>query len=198
MTYPIIKDVPDIRKLEYLVAKDFLVRREEEHLTVKLGNDELGVPDIFVFRGENLVYSIEISSYTFGKIQDLRPNQFVNGALHINIDESSAIHDPQENPYTIWQKKIANSQRYNRYNSERMILLLHSDVMESSGELTFAILGPMSISPSMNHFMHYKSEIIPNLQEHISCQDSIVWDEIFLIDYSENIVPRNCTMHELM
>jgi len=60
-----------------------------------------------------------------------------------------------------------------------------------NGELVFASVGPGQISPSCNNFAHNRKKIISYLKKLCVKRTDSQWDEIWLIDYSEIIIPLN-------
>ncbi|MFC1750946.1 hypothetical protein ACFL2V_19310 [Pseudomonadota bacterium] len=159
---------------------------------VKLGNDNKGIPDVFIYKDEALAATVEVGGYIFTNIEDIRSHKWVDGVLHIDGAKSSKVHEDQPSPYTIIEKKIKGARIYERCNAEKLILLLHSDVRSHEGELCFASIGPMIISPSCNHFSHNRDNIIEYLRNVIGSLGNNQWDEIWLTDYTHNVMPTNC------
>jgi hypothetical protein len=190
--YPTIVDIPQGRKIEYLVSGHFSALRFDGDVTVKLGDDNEGITDAFIFSDNQLIACIELTGYIFNKIEDLPSHTLKDGVIHIDIEKCTDIHERQPHPHTIINKKINGERKYQRFNAESLILLIYSDVRIEKGQLSFASIGPMQISPSCNNFSHYRAQIIAELKEVIRCNMDNQWDEIWLIDYTESFVPKLC------
>ncbi len=186
---PILQHIPEERKIEFFVTKHFADYRFNGNVRVKLGNDEKGVPDSFIYKENELIACIELSGYIFNEIEDIRSHKLINGIFHIDIEKSTQVHIKQPPPFTLIKKKIEGKRRYERYDADLLILLIYSDVRIRNDELIFAMVGPMQISPSCNNFTHHRTEIIEGLRQVISSTESLQWDEIWLIDYTEFLPP---------
>jgi hypothetical protein len=102
------------------------------------GNDSEGIPDVFVFNEKTLIACIEVGAYVLSAIEDNQPARWVGNILVIDAEKSSAIHDTQQEPYTIVQKKLLGNRKYMRFDGADLILIIHSDVRLKDDRLMFA------------------------------------------------------------
>ncbi|MES9926069.1 MAG: hypothetical protein ABW152_18485 [Candidatus Thiodiazotropha endolucinida] len=195
--HPTIEDIPQKRETEYLVTRHFADYRFNGDVTVKLGSDEKGITDAFIYRDNQLIACIELSGYIFTNIEDLRSHALKDGISHIDLVTCTDIHEQQPPPFTIIKKKIEGKRDYERFDAKSLILLIYSDVRINNGQLSFAMIGPMQISPSCNNFSHNRVQIISELKEAIRCNADNQWDEIWLIDYTEFVKPELCKPQKL-
>ncbi len=194
--YPIIDSVPEFRLCEKLVAEHYLRHQGETNTTVCLGSDEEGVPDCFAFKSGVLHSAIELTAYVLGDIHDLRRvTQLANNYFMIDAGMSFRVHERQPHPRTLIQKKLLGERIYQRFDAKKLILLLYSDVLVRDNELSFAMLGPMNMSPSCDHFSHHREAIIEELRSTLSPDGNLQWDEVWLIDYTHNFVAENATFY---
>ena len=185
--YPTIDTVPETREIEYLVAKHFANIRYGNKSSVKLGNDEEGIPDAFIFSGNKLLAAVELSGYILAQIEDIRSHTLKDGVLHIDIGKCTEIHSKQPHPYTIIEKKIRGKRKYKKFDDADLVLLIYSDVRCRNNELVFPSIGRLQISPSCNYFAHNRLKIIEKLKKICSEQINSQWSETWLIDYGEFI-----------
>ena len=197
MDYPVSEGVNSGRQIEHAVVEHFLDVRGIVHTKLLSGDDSLGVPDVFVFDGNDLVACIEVGAYVLGDIQDHQPACWNDGTLVIDIEKSTAIHEPQPQPYTIVHKKLAGGRQYIRYPGVRLILIIHSDVRLDGDRLRFAMDGPLQMSPSCNHFSHYRDEICSGLITAAQANTPSQWDEVVLIDYTVSLDSYACPVHQI-
>ena len=148
MKYPVRTETTLDRMLERAVAKHYLNERGIDYTRLLSGDDSLGVPDVFVFDQQDLVACIEVGAYVLSAIQDNQPALWDNGTLVVDLGKSTAIHEPQPEPYTIVQKKLKGERQYVRYPDASLILIIHSDVRLNGDALRFAMDGLLQMSPS--------------------------------------------------
>lgn len=186
---PVINNVPAERNIEYLVARHFSTSRYGENVEVKLGDDDKGIPDVFIFQNDELISTLELCGYIFGGIEDLRSQNIVDGVTHIDIATCTSVHEKQPPPFTVIEKKVKGNRKYEKFENKPLLLLIYSDVRSRDGKLTFASIGPMQISPSCNNFSHNRATIISDLNDVVKKHRHSQWDEIWLIDYTEYVDP---------
>jgi len=198
MEYPIGKINNKGRYREFLIASDYAFKKYGNSIRVEIGNDEIGVPDIFLFRDDVLIACVELVGYTLGKINELKSHEQVeNFVFKIDLEKSTEIHSRQPHPFTLIRKKILGERKYERFNSTELVLLIHTEVYVKNDSLVFAMDGMMQLNPSVNNFMHHKSEIINELKEIIKNNSENQWDTIDLIDYTHSLNIEQCQMIKL-
>jgi uncharacterized protein YacL (UPF0231 family) len=195
MHYPTTNNMNEGRFRELLIAKDFAMKQYDSTLDVKLGNDQLGIPDSFFFKDEKLIACVELVGYTLGKINEIKSHTQVGDfTFNIDISKSTKIHTRQPHPFTLIDKKIRGSRKYKRFGDESLILLIHTEVYVKNNKLCFAMDGIMQLNPSVNNFMHHKNTIITELKKVASEVNEIQWDAIYLVDYSYSSIIESCPL----
>jgi hypothetical protein len=197
-SYPVIDSVPTERLCEKLVAEHFFRHQGQIDITVRLGSDAEGVPDCFGFQDEVLLAAVEVTGYVLGEIQDIRRvTQLAPNHFSIDAGGSFRVHERQPHPKTLIKKKILGERAYKKFDAKKLILLVHSDVLVREGELIFAMLGLMNMSPSCDHFTHHRGAILEELRAIVATESSLKWDEIWLIDYTQYTVAEMAVFHRL-
>lgn len=195
MDYPLLLEPPTERQRELLIAEDFVKKYFGDRCDVILGNDDLGVPDAFVFKDKKLLACVELVGYVLGKINEIKSlAQVERLTFQIDIEKSTRIHTRQDHPYTLINKKMLGERQYKRYDSGKLILLIHTEVYVKNNSLCFAMDGIMQMNPSINNFMHHKEEIIEELRNTVSESQPNQWDMIYLADYSHSLVIEQCPL----
>lgn len=193
MTYPTEDTIKPIRQREFLIASDFVHKEYGSSYEIRLGNDDLGVPDAFVFDGDNLLACIELVGYILGQINELQSHKMMGHmTFNIDIEESTRIHNKQPHPYTLIGKKIQGERQYEKFDAKELILLIHTEVYVKNDNLCFAMDGMMQMNPSVNNFVHHKDEITKDLINISQKNRSEQWDRIALIDYTYSPVIEQC------
>jgi hypothetical protein len=194
--YPIIERCPSHRLVERLVAQQYLRQKCAGVYSVFMGSDETGIPDCFAFIEEKLDIAIEVTAYKLTNVHDIRRVSELSPHLYsIDVKQSSEVHSIQPHPSTLIFKKLRGERTYERFDARKLVLLIYSDVIVKNGELSFAMLGPMNMSPSCDNFSHHRDIIIPDIEREANKVNGGQWDEIWLIDYTINLVPDNAEYH---
>ena len=189
---PILDSWPENRLIERAICSDVLTKLNISHDKILAGNDSRRVCDCYVVKDDAVTMAIEIGGYIFTGIQDIRDRYLrSDGVMVVDIGKCSKIHDSQPDPYTIIQKKILQGKEYLRHDKAKKCLIIHSDVCMVDGQLAFHMIGPMQMSPSTNYYSHNRSEILAKLITAVNSTDH-GWDHIWLIDYTEYVVPDPC------
>jgi len=198
MIYPLVRESSINRQRELLIAEDFSRKHFGENCEVILGNDELGVPDAFVFNNEQLLACVELVGYILGKINEIKSlTQIGEFSFSVDVEKCTEVHSRQEHPYTLIRKKIFGERQYQRYEAKHLILLIHTEVYVKNDSLCFAMDGMMQMNPSINNFMHHKNEIIEELKDSVSQSQPNQWDNVYIADYSYSPVVEQCPLIEV-
>ena len=198
MNYPIGKINNEGRFRELLIGIDYATKKYEKSTRIEIGNDKIGVPDIFIFKDNSLIACVELVGYTLGKINELKSHVQVDKfVFYIDLEKSTQIHTRQPHPFTLIRKKILGERKYERYNSPELILLIHTEVYVKNDTLVFAMDGIMQMNPSVNNFMHHKNEIIDELKNIIKNNKENQWNTIDLIDYTYSPKINQCPIISL-
>lgn len=198
MDYPKLNKTSLDRERELLIALDFAHKQFGDNLSVELGNDEIGVPDAFLFHNNKLVACVELVGYVLGSINEIKSHtQTGKFEFSIDIEKCTEVHKRQNHPYTLINKKILGARQYQRYDAEKLILLIHTEVYVKNGSLRFAMDGIMQMNSNVNNFMHHKTKIVNEIESVVQNNQPTQWDKIYLADYTHSPNIECCPLIEI-
>ena len=147
----------------------------------------------FIFKDDELIACVELVGYVLGEINEVQSHKMVAPfTFNIDLEKSTQIHTRQPHPHTLIEKKIQGERQYDRFDSQELILLIHTEVYVKNNVLFFAMDGMMQLNPSVNNFLHHKKEIIHELRSISQDSRSDQWDRIVLLDYTHSSVIDQC------